>query len=444
MNTPEKKELTIIGLKINNYKRLKAVSLKLTPTGLTEIRGRNDQGKTSVIDCILEMLGVIKVPEPIRTGQDEWDGWLDLGDIKITKKGKVGGVQKLVITNADGSQKYNSPAKLLERLVSKFVDPIKFIGLSELEQTRAILGMLDLAIDLDASKASEEALKADRTIYNRELKTVKGQVAELAQQLEGKEVAVVDMSVLTAKLTNAVKTNAAIDETMRESERLHATLEEKNRALEIATCALSEAQEELSIAGANVETASAAVADNATALGVLDDKVDIEAINAEITAAESSQEIVRTSERYGERIDEMQAKQNTLDNCDEQIAEIRTERMAALSDAKFPVEQMGYDADNKRLTYNGAPFAQASQAQKLCASAEIAMAQDAQLKVLFARDGSLLDEDHKKMLADLVHAKGWQMMLEVVDSEREGAGIYIEDGEAFGDMAESVEKAEES
>lgn len=49
--------VTITNLQVENVKRVKAVELTPTQTGLTVIGGRNGQGKTSVLDAIAWALG---------------------------------------------------------------------------------------------------------------------------------------------------------------------------------------------------------------------------------------------------------------------------------------------------------------------------------------------------------------------------------------------------
>ena len=44
-------------LEIENVKRVRAVKVELTAAGLTVIGGRNNQGKTSVLDAIAWALG---------------------------------------------------------------------------------------------------------------------------------------------------------------------------------------------------------------------------------------------------------------------------------------------------------------------------------------------------------------------------------------------------
>ena len=49
--------ITIHELELENVKRIKAVKLSPSPSGLTIIGGRNNQGKTSVLDAIAWALG---------------------------------------------------------------------------------------------------------------------------------------------------------------------------------------------------------------------------------------------------------------------------------------------------------------------------------------------------------------------------------------------------
>ena len=51
-------------LEIENVKRIKAVKLEPTANGLTVIGGRNNQGKTSVLDSIAWALGCLLYTSP--------------------------------------------------------------------------------------------------------------------------------------------------------------------------------------------------------------------------------------------------------------------------------------------------------------------------------------------------------------------------------------------
>ena len=67
-------------LEIENVKRIKAVLLTPTPTGLTVIGGNNNQGKTSVLDTIAWALG----GDRYRPSKPERDGSVIPPRIKLT------------------------------------------------------------------------------------------------------------------------------------------------------------------------------------------------------------------------------------------------------------------------------------------------------------------------------------------------------------------------
>jgi hypothetical protein len=80
------------------------------------------------------------------------------------------------------------------------------------------------------------------------------------------------------------------------------------------------------------------------------------------------------------------------------------------------------------ILIDGYPFKVASQAEQLRAATGIAMALKPDLKVLCIKDGSLLDGESLKLLADMVEENKFVVLLERV-SDGEPIGIRIEDGE---------------
>jgi hypothetical protein len=76
---------------------------------------------------------------------------------------------------------------------------------------------------------------------------------------------------------------------------------------------------------------------------------------------------------------------------------------------------------------NGHPFVQASDAEQLRASIAIAISMNPQIRVIRVRDGSLLDEDSIKLVAELAEANDCQVWLERVDSSGK-IGFVLEDG----------------
>jgi hypothetical protein len=76
---------------------------------------------------------------------------------------------------------------------------------------------------------------------------------------------------------------------------------------------------------------------------------------------------------------------------------------------------------------NGVPFDQASDAEQLRASVAIAMSAKPKLRVIRVRDGSLLDENGMKLLADMADEFDCQVWCEYVGTDSP-TGFVLEDG----------------
>ena len=143
---------------------------------------------------------------------------------------------------------------------------------------------------------------------------------------------------------------------------------------------------------------------------------DVEATNAKIranAAARDKQAVCAALyERYA-----------TLGD---QISELDRTKARALASATFPVEGLGFDETG--VTFNGVPFSQASSAEQIRVSLAMAMALNPKLRVIRILDGSLLDEDSMRMVADAAKDGGYQVWIERVSDSSESA-IVIEDGE---------------
>jgi len=105
-------------LEIENVKRVKAVKIEPTPNGLTIIGGRNNQGKTSVLDAIAWALG----GERFRPSQAAREGSAIPPNLKIVmsnglvveRKGKN---SRLKVTDPSGQ-------KAGQQLLDEFVEQL--------------------------------------------------------------------------------------------------------------------------------------------------------------------------------------------------------------------------------------------------------------------------------------------------------------------------------
>jgi hypothetical protein len=63
------------------------------------------------------------------------------------------------------------------------------------------------------------------------------------------------------------------------------------------------------------------------------------------------------------------------------------------------------------------------------ASTAIAMALNPKLKVVIIRDGSNLGSTLRNQIRDMAAARGYRVLLEVVDESGANSDVYIEDGQ---------------
>lgn len=400
--------LSVLNLKAENYKRLRAVDI--TPEGnVVFIGGRNAQGKTSVLDAIWAALAGGEASratqQPIRDGQDSAVVSLDLGDMKVTRRWTKDDSGTLTVEAADGAR-YSSPQKVLDELIgARAFDPLAFTRQSAKEQVATLVSTVDLPFDPDLLERERKGVFDRRTEINREVSKLEGQLAGFPS---------VDPSLPDAE--ESVADVLAEREAARANNEMYerATVAEKRLLAEVA-----ELEEKLREKMNNLALLQSAALQLAKPvdLAAFDERLaNIEASNARIR---QQQQRVAIAAELSERRE--QATQHTL-----ALQEIEKRKADALAAVEFPVPGLSFDESG--VTYNGIPFSQASAAEQLRVSVALAMAANPTLRVLRILDGSLLDSASLETIANLAAEHDYQVWIEVVD-ETGGVGFIIEDGE---------------
>lgn len=400
--------MKIIELTASNVKRLKAVDI--TPDGtLQVIGGKNAQGKSSVLDAIWLALGGGKAsketPLPIRDGEEKASVRLDLGDLIITRSWTQKGTT-LKVENPDGAT-FKSPQGMLDDLVGRLsFDPLAFTRLSPKEQREALLGLVDVGIDLDKHAAERQSIYDQRAEVGRQgkaigdvvvdnsLPTEETSAGEIIEQIQAAQAANLRIEKAESALAN-IKSD--IEANKREIERLQQLVRiDEADAKELAeTLNKSERVDESSLR---------------------ESLASVEESNAAIRANNAARE---QAERKAELAEQWKALSHQIDALDAEKAE-------ALKAAKFPVKGLGFDEQG--VTYKGVPLSQASSAEQIRVSLAMGMALNPKLRVLMIKDGSLLDEDSMSAIREQVAAGDFQLWIERVGNADQGA-VIIEDGQ---------------
>lgn len=421
--------MKIVKLIAENVKRLQAI--EITPDGsLVIIGGQNGAGKTSVLDAIEMALGGAGAipPEPIHRGKRKARVVADLGDLVVertfTPKGSA-----LVVRDKDGVEQ-RSPQALLDSLCSKIAfDPIEFSREDPPKQSatlRKLVGLDFAKLDAERKKAFDE-----RTIINREAKALDARVAALpapAAGLPDREQTVAELlAELDRRQAVIVENNrqrGAIDKLEDEV----AEIDQKGRQLEETITRL---EAELAAARSALEglvgqrsAKAKQLEQTRVALAELVDP-DLHEVRTQIGLVEETNRKVRAAAERRALEQKLQELGRVSDELTEHIEDIDHAKKKQLTEAAFPVPGLGFDEAG--VTLNGIPLEQASAAEKLRVSVAMGIALNPKLKVLLIRDGSLLDDQSLKLVAELAGAAGAQVWLERV-GDRDASAIIIEDG----------------
>jgi DNA repair exonuclease SbcCD ATPase subunit len=439
--------MKIINLQIDNFMRLKAI--EITPEGaLIDIAGKNAAGKTSILNAIYAALaGASALPsKPIRKGADSARIQVKLGDgttvqliVRRTFKTAEDGsfTTSVVVENADGAR-YGSPQKVLDGLLGALsFDPLAFARMPAKEQLGELRKLVP-GFDFDAADEANADDFTRRTEINRRARQMRAQLEGLKVPGDPRQQRV-DESALVAELNAAGETKAeiekerarrylikdAVTELECEAETLADTLEQLKKQI-------AEYERDLAAARVKLEAKRADFA----ALPPLADPPNTAELMARIDAARRTNLEVTTRERVlAERADltnEIAVEEAESKALTKNMEQRDARKAEAIAAAKLPIEGLGLGADG--VLFNGLPFDQASDAERLRVSVAIAAAMNPKLRVVRIRDGSLLDADGVRAIAEFAEKHDLQIWREVV-ADGAKTGIVIEDGRLASEAA---------
>ena len=154
-------------------------------------------------------------------------------------------------------------------------------------------------------------------------------------------------------------------------------------------------------------------------------------ILAKIQSCDEVNTRVRSNRRFKELAAEVEKHKAHYEKLTQNIAGMNAEKERVLKNTKFPLEGLSFNDDGMML--HGLAFKQdtQSQAKLIKAALAIGFAMKPKIPVVLIRDGSLLDEDSMKEVAEMARVNHGQVWIEVVKSDDPNA-LTIEDGEVKG------------
>lgn len=341
----------ITSFEAENVKRVKAVAMEPSESGLTVIGGRNNQGKTSVLDAIAWALG----GDRNKPSSPNREGSVNEPRLKVTlsnglvveRKGKS---SALKVIDPEGRK---SGQTLLDGFVEQLALNLpKFMDQSSSEKARTLLNIIGVGEQLYELEAEEQKLYNQRTTVGQMERQKRGAAEEMqhypdapAEVVSASELIQKQQAILAKNGENQRKRDMAMS-LRREREDVKRQLEAVNDDLQKAV----QRQQDLSVR-----------------LAKLDDDCDVAAKTAEQLHDESTAEIeaslaeidrinvmVRTNQNRAAAFDEADAFKEQYDALSAMLDDVRTKKMALLNGADLPLA--GLTVEGKELVYNGAKW----------------------------------------------------------------------------------------
>lgn len=425
--------MKILKLSAENIKRLSAIEINPDGSPVIVIGGKNGAGKSSVLDAIAMALGGKDlIPgKPIRRGQRHAKVVVDLGDIVVTRTFTESGGGSLKVSNREGAN-YTSPQAMLDNLIGRLsFDPLAFERMEQDKQLvtlRRLVGLDTNDLDLAIKAAYDE-----RTAVNRLVKQLEGQLAGITHYRDV-PAELISIAALTVELDNAEATRRVMDsatsayrERVRDHENACEATKRDVQSLERLRQQIQQLETQIDL-DRQAEARAAAAVEEATQQGSAARAalVDAAPIRSKIAAADEINTKVRSNTARVAVEKNLAEQRRASQVLSDKIADLAQQKKARIESAAFPVAGLGCDDDG--VTFDGLPFEQASQAQRLRVSVAIGLALNPRLKVLLVREGSSLDSDSLRLLTEMAEGAGAQVWLEKVAESRDGVSVLIEDG----------------
>lgn len=413
---PEQQEaVKINSLELENVKRVKAVKLEPTASGLTVVGGKNNQGKTSVLDAIAWALGGAKY----KPSQAQREGSLVEPQLHIELSNgmvveRLGKNGSLKVTDPSG-QKGNQ--SLLDGFISQFaLDLPKFMEADKNTKAKILLQIIGVGDKLSAFDKQESELYNRRTEIGR-IADQKKKYADEMVQWDGVPEEIVSAAELIQQQQEILARNGRNQELRNQVKNLEAQktlleqrIEEAQKALNAMHEQFAELMEKLSIANTNAKD----LQDESTA--ELEESIaNIDSTNAKVRDNLNKQ-------RAQEEADEYKRQYGDLTT---QIEEVRKSRMELLNGVEMPLDDLS--VQDGELIYKGQKWDNMSGSDQLKVATAIVRKTNPQCGFVLLDKLEQMDIDTMNEFGKWLQDNNLQAIATRVSTGDE-CSIFIEDG----------------
>ena len=393
---------------IENVKRVKAVQVEPSKDGLTIIGGKNNQGKTSVLDGVAWALGG-NAFKPSNPKRDESVTMPRL-DVKLSNG---------LIVKRDGK---NSDLKVIDpsgnyggqRLLDEFIEQLalnlpKFMNASGKEKAKTLLQIIGVGEKLfELEQKETEAYNKRRTIGQ-----IADQKAKYAKEMQVYPDAPKELVSVSELIKEQQEILARNGENQRKREKIKEILKEINATKEQIR-KLTEKEKELT---GELEIAQKSAQDlkDESTQELEENIANIEEINKKVTANMEREKADIDADDYKNQYDELTAE----------IESTRKEKLNLLQGADLPLPELSIE--DGELIYKGKKWDSMSSSEQLKVAVAIVRRLNPECGFVLIDKLEQMDMDTVYEFGEWLKSEGLQAIATRVSTGDE-CSIIIEDG----------------
>lgn len=466
--------MKIIELRAQNIKNLKAI--EIAADGKTVIlSGKNEVGKSSVIDAITMALTGQMVERPIKDGEARAEVAIDLGEYLVKRVWTAAG-NRLEVSAKDGA-KYASPQAMLDKMIGQLsFDPLAFKDMgnnAEGKRKQRDLLMKVVGLDFGDLDAKRKEVYDRRTFINHKIVEAESVVAKMNIPAEGVPADEIIIGQEIEKLRSIEDQRTVYLAAVRDKEYLHNNIEDiksriagekerqekrvkdfdldliringsvNQRVKELEDLIArtrddgeKKVKEIVKLYEDEARAAGQRIDEYAASIGRIEASIDsfamppeipqsdIDALRTRIKEAEGINIAVRNAQSYRTFKNELEVSRTLSNGLTDDLAKIDADKAQQIIAAQYPVPGLGVSDDS--ILYNDLPFSQASDGVKIRVSTAIAMKINPNLRVILIKEASLLDSESLKGIIDMAKENDYQLFIERV-SDSGTIEVHIEE-----------------
>lgn len=337
----------ITSLELENVKKVRAVRLSPSESGLTVIGGGNRAGKTSVLDGICYALGGEKFrPSDLQNSEGLNPARMEVrlsNGLVVVREGKNAALK---VTDPEGRK---SGQKLLDGFVSAFALNLPaFMQAKTADKAKALLDTLGIGEKLLELDREERKWYDERTVAGRIADSKAKHAKELPEFADVPEEPL-SSADLTREMTETLAFNARQKALRDNIDKLKDAYETENGRLRMMEQRLRELQDQIDVQKKRVGDAYHEY--NVASSVTISPDQDTSGIQKKLDELEEINVKVRQNAEKANAMDEAKHAAEERDALSAKVEDVRSRRAALLKSASMPLD--GLDVVDGELVYNG-------------------------------------------------------------------------------------------